>query len=76
MVLPAGAPQAYELIFSTDDTAWGGSGLNAVGDVRNAEAVLTSDGNADGGEIKRQITVTLPGMSALIFAPVKRRKKT
>lgn len=76
MVLPAGAPQSYELIFSTDDTAWGGSGLIAVGDVRNAEAVLTSDGNADGGEIKRQITVTLPGMSALIFAPVKRRKKT
>ncbi|MBQ8576775.1 MAG: 1,4-alpha-glucan branching protein GlgB [Clostridia bacterium] len=70
LALPAGAPLAYEELFSTDDTAWGGEGTRNDG-VLNAEPVLAPDGS----EIKKQITITLPGMSAVILAPYKKKRK-
>ena len=70
MTLPAGVPAVYEEIFSTDDAAWGGSGIRNEGRL-TAEAVMAPDNS----EAQRRLTITLPGMSAVILAPVKRQRK-
>ncbi len=70
IALPAGAPLVYEEIFSSDDEAWGGNGVRNEGTI-TAEALLADDAS----EIRRQVKITLPGMSAVILAPVKRKRK-
>ncbi|MBQ7982130.1 MAG: alpha amylase C-terminal domain-containing protein, partial [Clostridia bacterium] len=65
-----GVPAVYEEIFSTDDAAWGGSGIRNEGRL-TAEAVMAPDNS----EAQRRLTITLPGMSAVILAPVKRQRK-
>ena len=70
MTIPADAPAVYEELFTTDDAAWGGKDLHNEGRL-TAEPVMSSDNS----ETHRQLTVTLPGMSAVIFAPVKRQRR-
>ena len=71
MTIPADAPAVYEELFTTDDPAWGGSGIRNEGRL-TAQPVMTQDNS----ETHRCLTVTLPGMSAVIFAPVKRQRRT
>ncbi len=71
MKLPADAPSVYEELFSTDDAAWGGSDLHNEGKL-TAEPVMASDNS----ETHRCLKITLPGMSAVVFAPAKRRRKS
>ena len=70
MKLPADAPAVYEELFTTDDAAWGGSGYHNEGRL-TAEPAMASDNS----ETYRCLKVSLPAMSAVIFAPVKRQRK-
>ena len=71
MRLPADAPAVYEELFTTDDAAWGGSDCHNEGRL-TAEPVMAPDNS----ETHRCLCVTLPAMSAVIFAPVKRQRKS
>ena len=71
MRLPADAPAVYEELFTTDDAAWGGSDCHNEGRL-TAEPVMAPDNS----EMHRCLCVTLPAMSAVIFAPVKRQRKS
>ena len=71
MTIPADAPAIYEELFTTDDAAWGGSGLHNEGRL-TAQPVMAHDNS----ETHRCLTVTLPGMSTVIFAPVKRQRRS
>jgi 1,4-alpha-glucan branching enzyme len=71
MTIPADAPSIYEELFTTDDAAWGGSGLHNEGRL-TAQPVMAHDNS----ETHRCLTVTLPGMSTVIFAPVKRQRRS
>jgi 1,4-alpha-glucan branching enzyme len=71
MRLPADAPAVYEELFTTDDAAWGGSDCHNEGRL-SAEPVMAPDNS----ETHRCLCVTLPAMSAVIFAPVKRQRKS
>ena len=71
MTIPADAPAVYEELFSTDDAAWGGGDLHNEGRL-TAEPVMSLDNS----EMHRQLKVTLPGMSTVIFAPVKRQRRS
>lgn len=71
MKLPADAPAVYEELFTTDDAAWGGSGYHNEGRL-TAEPAMASDNS----ETYRCLKVSLPAMSAVIFAPVKRQRKS
>lgn len=71
MTVPADAPALYEELFSTDDTAWGGNGIRNEGRL-TAVPVMSHDNS----ETHRRLTLTLPGMSAVILAPVKRQRRT
>lgn len=70
MVLPVDVPSVYEEIFSTDDAAWGGSGIRNEG-ILTAETVNTKDAK----DPEQKLSITLPGMSAVILAPYKKRRK-
>ena len=62
----------YIEAFSTDDEAFGGSGIRNQGAL---DAVLydTDDGGEeDGAPAKRRLTIDLPGLSAVILKPVGR----
>ncbi|MBE6656990.1 MAG: 1,4-alpha-glucan branching protein GlgB [Ruminococcaceae bacterium] len=71
MMLPADAPAVYEELFSTDDAAWGGSDLHNEGRL-TAQPVMAPDNS----ETRRCLSITLPGMSAVILAPVKRQRRS
>ena len=71
MTIPADAPSIYEELFSTDDAAWGGTDLHNEGRL-TAEPVMSPDNS----ETRRRLTVTLPGMSTVIFVPVKRQRRS
>ena len=71
MTLPADAPAVYEELFSTDDAAWGGSGVHNTGRLTAAPVMAP-----DNSETRRCLTVTLPAMSAVIFVPVKRQRRS
>ncbi len=71
IALPSDVGDLYEEVFSTDDVAFGGSGIRNTGMLR-AEGIVSNDAN----EIIRQVKITLPGMSAVVLAPYKRRRKS
>ena len=62
----------YIEAFSTDDEAFGGSGIRNQGAL---DAVLydTDDGGEENAApVKRSLTIDLPGLSAVILKPVGR----
>ncbi len=71
MQLPADAPAVYEELFTTDDAAWGGTDLHNEGKL-TAKPVMAPDNS----ETRRALTLTLPGMSAVILAPAKRQRRS
>lgn len=71
MQLPADAPASYEELFTTDDAVWGGLGSHNEGRL-TAEYVMAPDNS----ETHRCLRVKLPAMSAVIFAPVKRQRRS
>ncbi|MBO5648804.1 MAG: 1,4-alpha-glucan branching protein GlgB [Clostridia bacterium] len=70
MHLPSDVPAAYEEIFNTDDERFGGSGIRNEGRLIS-EAVAAPDNS----EIRRQLKITLPGLSAVVLAPAKRQRR-
>ncbi len=71
MTIPADAPAIYEELFSTDGAAWGGTGIRNEGRL-TADPVMAPDNS----ETHRCLTMTLPALSAVIFAPVKRQRRS
>ena len=67
--LAAGMPQNYEEIFSSEDKAFGGSGIRNPG-VLTAEPYL-AEGVKD---TKYRLNITLPGLSCVMLAPAKKTR--
>src|SRR5206468_591902 len=63
----APAPGAYRLVLNTDDPAFGGSGFVT-------ETDITADSDPMHG-FPQSLTLRLPGLSALVYAPVERRNR-